>query len=152
MCIRDSSRCARMLCSVPSSHGMNLVDTYGRVGGGRWDPAPFTRGGPSSGVPREGVQMVKNISSAAPKFTRFTPLFPGIVLRVVDNGGRCRLSSGALGIDVVMPFVDESSSFVRWPESVPSLRALCIRLLLTCLLYTSPSPRDLSTSRMPSSA
>ena len=27
-----------------------------------------------------------------------------------------------------------------------------IRLLNTCLLYTSPSPRDLSTSRMPSSA
>ena len=25
-------------------------------------------------------------------------------------------------------------------------------LTLTCLLYTSPSPRDLSTSRMPSSA
>ena len=25
-------------------------------------------------------------------------------------------------------------------------------LMLTCLLYTSPSPRDLSTSRMPSSA
>ena len=24
--------------------------------------------------------------------------------------------------------------------------------LMTCLLYTSPSPRDLSTSRMPSSA
>ena len=24
--------------------------------------------------------------------------------------------------------------------------------LITCLLYTSPSPRDLSTSRMPSSA
>ena len=26
------------------------------------------------------------------------------------------------------------------------------RNILTCLLYTSPSPRDLSTSRMPSSA
>ena len=25
-------------------------------------------------------------------------------------------------------------------------------VLMTCLLYTSPSPRDLSTSRMPSSA
>ena len=25
-------------------------------------------------------------------------------------------------------------------------------LFITCLLYTSPSPRDLSTSRMPSSA
>ena len=74
--------------------------------------------------------MVKNISSAAPKFTRFTPPFPGIVLRVVDSGGRCRLSSGALGIDVVMPFVDESSPFVCWSESVSSLRALRIRLLL----------------------
>ena len=27
-----------------------------------------------------------------------------------------------------------------------------VRMLSTCLLYTSPSPRDLSTSRMPSSA
>ena len=27
-----------------------------------------------------------------------------------------------------------------------------VHLLLSCLLYTSPSPRDLSTSRMPSSA
>ena len=30
--------------------------------------------------------------------------------------------------------------------------ALDRQLSLTCLLYTSPSPRDLSTSRMPSSA
>ena len=29
---------------------------------------------------------------------------------------------------------------------------ICIPLSLGCLLYTSPSPRDLSTSRMPSSA
>ena len=27
-----------------------------------------------------------------------------------------------------------------------------MQFLMTCLLYTSPSPRDLSTSRMPSSA
>ena len=34
-------------------------------------------------------------------------------------------------------------------------KGLCLKLwaqLLDCLLYTSPSPRDLSTSRMPSSA
>ena len=30
--------------------------------------------------------------------------------------------------------------------------ALCLGIALVCLLYTSPSPRDLSTSRMPSSA
>ena len=29
---------------------------------------------------------------------------------------------------------------------------LYIWTIITCLLYTSPSPRDLSTSRMPSSA
>ena len=33
----------------------------------------------------------------------------------------------------------------------PMLGVLCGGLLI-CLLYTSPSPRDLSTSRMPSSA
>ena len=30
--------------------------------------------------------------------------------------------------------------------------ALCDQYDYSCLLYTSPSPRDLSTSRMPSSA
>ena len=30
--------------------------------------------------------------------------------------------------------------------------AMVKQLCLACLLYTSPSPRDLSTSRMPSSA
>jgi len=40
----------------------------------------------------------------------------------------------------------------------PLVILICIELMLNaanltlCLLYTSPSPRDLSTSRMPSSA
>ena len=37
-------------------------------------------------------------------------------------------------------------------ELPPRQKLLLVPLLLTCLLYTSPSPRDLSTSRMPSSA
>ena len=32
------------------------------------------------------------------------------------------------------------------------LAKLIMKEIYTCLLYTSPSPRDLSTSRMPSSA
>ena len=32
------------------------------------------------------------------------------------------------------------------------LKELAMMIYLACLLYTSPSPRDLSTSRMPSSA
>ena len=34
-----------------------------------------------------------------------------------------------------------------WPQT-----AYCMILYLTCLLYTSPSPRDATLSRMPSSA
>ena len=45
----------------------------------------------------------------------------------------------------------------RLSSSNPNLQNIPIRteegrLIRTCLLYTSPSPRDLSTSRMPSSA
>ena len=38
------------------------------------------------------------------------------------------------------------------PAKIAEIREYSIRQNLTCLLYTSPSPRDLSTSRMPSSA
>ena len=39
-----------------------------------------------------------------------------------------------------------------WFESAPEPVQQAIAELNVCLLYTSPSPRDLSTSRMPSSA
>ena len=42
-----------------------------------------------------------------------------------------------------------------WPsfyQSLPDVFETKTDHLLGCLLYTSPSPRDLSTSRMPSSA
>jgi len=38
------------------------------------------------------------------------------------------------------------------PVPVPGIHDEFSYLLMACLLYTSPSPRDLSTSRMPSSA
>ena len=41
---------------------------------------------------------------------------------------------------------------VRQAVRRSSLRSPPLRRCPTCLLYTSPSPRDLSTSRMPSSA
>ena len=43
-------------------------------------------------------------------------------------------------------------SNVRWGYLIWAVPALRLLLSLLCLLYTSPSPRDLSTSRMPSSA
>ena len=37
-------------------------------------------------------------------------------------------------------------------ERIQYFEGVCIAKKNSCLLYTSPSPRDLSTSRMPSSA
>ena len=44
--------------------------------------------------------------------------------------------------------MDEEFGRTYMPESI----AMLLREPEVCLLYTSPSPRDLSTSRMPSSA
>ena len=39
-----------------------------------------------------------------------------------------------------------------WPWGAASFAIGAVLLVMTCLLYTSPSPRDMRRSRMPSSA
>ena len=50
----------------------------------------------------------------------------------------------------------QSDHFSRWEEvdlEIYAFTDLGMKVAINdCLLYTSPSPRDLSTSRMPSSA
>ena len=41
---------------------------------------------------------------------------------------------------------------LNWMNRGENIRTMQVIVARTCLLYTSPSPRDLSTSRMPSSA
>ena len=52
--------------------------------------------------------------------------------------------------DLIEHFLNSRSSFpsdlILWDRLKEEIKLVC------CLLYTSPSPRDLSTSRMPSSA
>eukprot|EP00831_Metopus_contortus_P008831 TRINITY_DN13403_c0_g1_i2.p1 TRINITY_DN13403_c0_g1~~TRINITY_DN13403_c0_g1_i2.p1 ORF type:complete len:101 (-),score=19.62 TRINITY_DN13403_c0_g1_i2:122-424(-) len=48
--------------------------------------------------------------------------------------------------------LDKTFNSLTQKNFVLILKALFIMLSSICLLYTSPSPRDLSTSRMPSSA
>ena len=56
-------------------------------------------------------------------------------------------------VDKVDPFIqnalEEAADVPGYPQTIGThdVREAC-----ACLLYTSPSPRDLSTSRMPSSA
>ena len=45
-----------------------------------------------------------------------------------------------------------SKAASRLNAAIKKSAAVSIEAWITCLLYTSPSPRDLSTSRMPSSA
>ena len=69
------------------------------------------------------------------------------------------LEAGFQILDDFARFDQKNDVFRRawWDESIKSKKtklfyATYREPLKTCLLYTSPSPRDLSTSRMPSSA
>ena len=50
------------------------------------------------------------------------------------------------------PKTSESDSIKQLNSKLNKLDKKIDNLYVSCLLYTSPSPRDLSTSRMPSSA
>ena len=56
-----------------------------------------------------------------------------------------------LGSAIFVPIIAKVRQWDPYPHTADALLAAPF-LLDTCLLYTSPSPRDLSTSRMPSSA
>ena len=59
-------------------------------------------------------------------------------------------SSDNPDISVLLPPLDPFQTIIPDEDVLPvSSEAAMVRI---CLLYTSPSPRDLSTSRMPSSA
>ena len=49
-------------------------------------------------------------------------------------------------------FVESSGDLTRSDARIKLSQRLMKKRIYSCLLYTSPSPRDLSTSRMPSSA
>ena len=58
-----------------------------------------------------------------------------------------------LPFDLLKPLIMESTAKLQVLKPDKAQTGPAIRNdILTCLLYTSPSPRDLSTSRMPSSA
>ena len=59
---------------------------------------------------------------------------------------------GDAGINIGMISTSEIKISVTVPEAQIEEAARVVHTSFGCLLYTSPSPRDLSTSRMPSSA
>ena len=74
-----------------------------------------------------------------------------------SNGSACTSADYKLShvLEAMQFDDDECSESIRLSWGDGSLEDFCETLISTvksCLLYTSPSPRDLSTSRMPSSA
>ena len=65
------------------------------------------------------------------------------------------MDSDYLIISIQAPIKLDYNSYCWWSlqyDENMRLTMNAVEALKTCLLYTSPSPRDLSTSRMPSSA
>ena len=83
-----------------------------------------------------GIGLLPSLSAqGAAKTTRR----PNVVLIMADDMGYTDI--GCYGSEVRTPTLDRlAEDGVRMTQ------------FYNCLLYTSPSPRDLSTSRMPSSA
>ena len=82
--------------------------------------------------------------------------FPVTVVPVDQHGqAQPEAIKSAIDDETKLVSVIYANNEVGTINSIQEIGAICRErevLLHTCLLYTSPSPRDLSTSRMPSSA
>src|SRR5674476_250028 len=81
-----------------------------------------------------------NISVVAAIFGAFASLIAGLA----DRWGRANLVAWGLGITGVLTLFGIPNA--------PNKLTYLVLFSITCLLYTSPSPRDRQKSRMPSSA
>ena len=94
-----------------------------------------------------------------PKLVTLTDAAAARVREILDERGQGFLrvgvtNGGCAGMEYVMDYVSEIEKFDEVVEDkdvqiVVDAKAV---LFILCLLYTSPSPRDATLSRMPSSA
>ena len=113
----------------------------------------------------EEVSFQETFEKALTYGERLRPMTKDISKLIIEmnNDGKKVLFEGAQGalLDVdngTYPYVTSSNSSAAGIASGSGLGPLSVSNILgiakayTCLLYTSPSPRDNTTSRMPSSA
>ena len=81
-----------------------------------------------------------------------------IILTVVQGASAVFLMLVVVVLKVFVGHIGEYCSTVNgscvcsYTGATHTIKGIVLIISLICLLYTSPSPRDLSTSRMPSSA
>ena len=76
-------------------------------------------------------------------------VFDPLSARVAEQSGANALYMTGYGVSASL-LGKPDAGLVSYREMVDRVRAICE--VTTCLLYTSPSPRDKRQSRMPSSA
>ena len=121
--------------ALPAGSGaQGAAGSAAAPGAGSGPGAPGAAGAPAAGAPAApGAKAPGKAGAPAPPRTRlFTPQQDTIGL-TRDTLTMCAHAALSFG-----------KAFNATPED--------FNVFWTCLLYTSPSPRDLSTSRMPSSA
>ena len=102
----------------------------------------------------------KNVSNVLPLFAALALFFGAAQPTVAQDAAATSESKTRLGVAAEQPaagpFVKIDGGFmVPYTATIPGTEIKFQMVPVpggTCLLYTSPSPRDLSTSRMPSSA
>ena len=76
---------------------------------------------------------------------------PSYVWKMLNHPDECEHALAVLDRHIAQT-VSDDEALIRTQRELVSEVAKVFLPLYDCLLYTSPSPRDLSTSRMPSSA
>ena len=77
--------------------------------------------------------------------------------KIIITGGATRIGAAIArklsgkGVEIVIHYNKSKTKAEKLKKEL-STNGTKVYLIKGCLLYTSPSPRDLSTSRMPSSA
>ena len=125
----DSPTAVREQFSVDSDGFEEQAEGWAEV---RWEP--------TNGF---GVIAGARLNKWFGDFQDFTVEPRGTVFWQASEG--TRLTAGA-GLNTQRPFYDETSPDIGNPNLISE------RSTYGCLLYTSPSPRDATLSRMPSSA
>ena len=91
-----------------------------------------------------------NVSSDTLSITHYNSMSAGLSLnQTLYDGGRSINTVQQAKINLEISKLNQRQIKIQVIQNVTNSY---FGLLQTCLLYTSPSPRDLSTSRMPSSA
>ena len=89
------------------------------------------------------AKFIKDMSSETPDAETY--------MYVKDNIGRYQL-----GIDInsraIKSRLIEINTSIKFHDKEQNVKKSIFEFVYTCLLYTSPSPRDIPLSRMPSSA